>query len=85
MGIGFNSLFIGIGSAILEMSLPGGSYRPSFNSLFIGIGSAIRWRWSMLPSSPSRFNSLFIGIGSAMRYTDEVIEERRVSIPFSSG
>ena len=45
----FNSLFIGIGSAIKESSSVRGSLSSRFNSLFIGIGSA------MYRAAPSRY------------------------------
>ncbi|AEB69644.1 hypothetical protein MCON_3406 [Methanothrix soehngenii GP6] len=63
----FNSLFIGIGSAIGVYDSRIDPETDCFNSLFIGIGSAI-----LLPLILTRiqlwrsFNSLFIGIGSAI-------------------
>ncbi|AEB69643.1 hypothetical protein MCON_3405 [Methanothrix soehngenii GP6] len=62
----FNSLFIGIGSAINEAIVLSKTFVKSFNSLFIGIGSAILRGSSGFLRQVHRFNSLFIGIGSAI-------------------
>jgi len=72
----FNSLFIGIGSAMKHALgyLRVIKENVSFNSLFIGIGSAMEVVLQYQTQDILGFNSLFIGIGSAIIYQIHRVE-----------
>ena len=64
---GFNSLFIGMGFAILKVKRAQLSAEFRFNSLFIGMGFAIILSCYRTARGSECFNSLFIGMGFAIR------------------